>query len=164
VVYYTPWRTYRRRVYPHPIRVAPPGRNIVRHDNPVRVTPRHGDEFTGTRRIRTEPSAPRERVRVPPTRSTPDRSPEQTSPTRVAPQPAPPRERTRPREQTSVAPERRQSPTVRDAPAPAPSRVRAAPPARPQIQSGALSHQATRISPQGGMSSRTRVIGSSRGR
>ncbi len=143
VVYYTPWYTYRRRI--HPVRVAPPVRTVVHHDNRIRVAPNHQrHEIAGPGRVRTEPRVSREQVGAPSPRHTTERSRTETQRVRLRPEASSPPERTRSPERQRVVPERRESPTVREAPAP--SSVRSAPSSRPDVGSISSTHQRARES------------------
>jgi len=153
VVYYTPWCTYRRRIYP--IRVAPPSRTVVHHDNRVRVAPtHHRHRITGPARVRTEPRVSRDRVGAPSPRHTVERSGSETQRVRVRPRASSPPERTRSPERQRVEPGRRETPTVREAPTPTP--VRSEPRSRSEIRSGSRTHERTRVSSSAGPAVRAR--------
>jgi len=105
VVYHTPWRTYRRRVY-HPVRVPPVRRRLprtVRHHGTGRMSPRVGRQRmprtparvspgnVPNRRVRTAPTGRMDRIRSrPPSAGRADRRPS-SSPTARAPSRKPPR-------------------------------------------------------------------------
>jgi hypothetical protein len=131
VVYYTPWTTYRRRIY-HPIRVPPVPRRVpgvVRHGNRVRLNPRISRErigiapprvgrreFPDRRAPRMTPGEGTGRIRTgPPSAGWSDRRPS-SSPTAPAPSRKPPhtvRQTPRVTSRQNVA--RRQPTSIRNA-------------------------------------------------
>lgn len=87
VVYQTPWRTYRRRVY-HPVRVPPARRRVpraVRHNSTGRMSPRVGRERMPRTPARVSPrNSPDRRARIAPSRKTDRIRNGRPAPTRIA--------------------------------------------------------------------------------
>jgi len=126
VYYYTPWRTYRRRVHYTP-GIVRGTRDVIRRDYRGRPIPRGVERRTPVDSDRRGP----ERVRVsPPARRSETDRVAPPSRVRAGPQSSSPSERPRSPDRTPVVRERNESGGARPGPRETPARDRSVPPSR----------------------------------